>query len=83
MKIAQLQTSALDTLAAMLKATTGGMTLPSEQRAAIQEQLSIMIAEHKSSAVKARAIDIKALLNDSNSLDAPMNDAIILDEIVT
>lgn len=83
MKIAQLQTSALDSLAAMLKATTGGMTLPSEQRAAIQEQLSIMIAEHKSSAVKARAIDIKALLNDSNSLDAPMNDAIILDEIVT
>ncbi len=77
-KIAQLQTTALDTLAAVLKATSGGMGLPSEQRAAIREQLSVMIAEHRSSAVKARAIDIKALLNDGNSPDAPMNDAAAL-----
>ncbi|KAL3147888.1 hypothetical protein ABBQ32_002606 [Trebouxia sp. C0010 RCD-2024] len=74
-KIAQLQTTALDTLAAMLKATSGGKALPSELRAAIQQQLSITAAEHKSSAVKARAIEIKACLNDGNSADAPMKDA--------
>ena len=75
MKIAQLQTTALDTLAALLKATSGGKLLPSEHRAAIQEQLSTMIAEHRSSAIKARAIEIKALLTDGNSPDASMNDA--------
>lgn len=74
MKIAQLQSTALDTLAAMLKATSGGKALPSQQRAAIQQQLSMMAAEHRSSAVKARAVEIKAGLNDGNSADAPMND---------
>lgn len=74
-KIAQLQTTALDTVAVVLKATAGANSLRSEQRAGIREQLSIMIAEHKSSAVRAQAIDIKALLNDDMSADAPMKDA--------
>lgn len=73
-KIAQLQTTALDTIAVVLKATAGGMSLQSEQQAHIREQLSIMIAEHKSSAVKAHALDVKALLNDSSSADVPMGD---------
>lgn len=72
-KIAQLQTTALDTIAVVLKGTAGGMSLPSEQRAEIREQLSIMIAEHKSSAVKAHAVDVKALLNDGSNADVPMD----------
>ena len=74
-KIAQLQTTALDTIAVVLKATVGGSVLPSEQQAAVRERLSIMIAEHKSSAVKAQAIDVKALLSDGNNADAQMDDA--------
>lgn len=74
-KIAQLQTTALDTVAVVLKATAGGASLHSEQRVQIQEQISIMIAEHKSSAVKAQAMDVKALLDDHMSADASMKDA--------
>ena len=74
-KIGQLQTTALDTIAVVLEATAGGATLHSEQQVQIREQLSIMIAEHKSSAVKAQAMDVKALLNDDISADAPMEDA--------
>lgn len=74
-KIAQLQTTALDTIAVVLKATAGGARMHFEQRAGIQEQLSIMVAEHKSSAVKAQAIDVKALLDSNISADAPMKDA--------
>lgn len=73
-KIAQLQTTALDTMAVVLRGTAGGMNLHSEQQAQIREQLSIMIAEHKSSAVKAHAIDVKALLNDGSGADVPMDD---------
>ena len=74
-KIAQLQTTALDTMAVVLKATAGGTSLDSEQQARIREQLGNMIAEHKNAAVKAQAIDVKALLNGNSSADAPMEDA--------
>ena len=66
-KIAQLQTTALDTIASVAKATAGGQSLPPEQLRAVQEQLQAMIAEHKSSAVKAQATDVLALLTSNES----------------
>lgn len=71
----QLQTTALDTVAVVLKVTAGGTSLQSEQRAGIREQLGIMTTEHKNSAVKAQAIDVKALLHANSSVDAAMEDA--------
>jgi len=75
-KIAQLQTAALDTLAAILKATGGGHHMSAEQQAAIREQLNSMIADNRSSAVKAHATDVLALLTVGSGGDAEMHDAL-------
>jgi len=75
-KIAQLQTAALDTLAVVLKATGGGHHLPAEKQAAIREQLNAMIADNRSSAVKAHATDVLALLTVGSGGDAEMHDAL-------
>ena len=76
-KIAQLHTTALDTIAVLLKATEGGQQLTPELQTSIQKQLSTMIAEHKASAVKAQAQDILALLHNRtrDNIDIDMNDA--------
>ena len=75
-KISQLQTAALDTLAVILKATVGSKQLQAETQSAIKQQLDNIVNSNRSSAVKAQAIDVSALLapNDS-SKDAEMHDA--------
>lgn len=75
-KIAQLQTAALDTLAVVLKATEGGHQLSAEKQTAIREQLNAMIADNRSSAVKAHATDVLALLTAGSGGDAEMHDAL-------
>ena len=74
-KIAQLQTSALDTIALMLKATAGGQALPANQQAAVQQQVNAMIVDNRSSAIKAHAADVLALFKASPVGDADMQDA--------
>ena len=68
--IAQLHTTALDTIAVLLKATDRGQRLSPELQAAIQKQLSTMVAERKASAVKAQAQDVLALLHSSSHATA-------------
>ena len=75
LKIAQLQTSALDTIALMLKATAGGQALPADQQAAVQQQVNAMIVNNRSSAIKAQAADVLALFKASPVGDAHMQDA--------
>lgn len=75
-KIAQLQTSALDTIALMLKATAGGQALPADQQAAVQQQVNAMIVDNRSSAIKAHAADVLASFKASTAVgDAHMQDA--------
>ena len=76
MKIAQLQTAALDTLAVVLNATEGGHHLSAERQAAVREQLNAMIADNRSSAVKTNATDVLALLTAVSGGDAEMRDAL-------
>jgi len=73
-KISQLQTAALDTLSLLLKATGGGQQLQGDQQTAINEQLKAMITDNRSSAVKAHATDVLALLTAGDA-DAQMHDA--------
>ncbi len=69
-KIAQLQTAALDTLAVILKATEGRQHLSAEKQASVREQLNAVIADNRSSAVKAHASDVLALLTAGSRGDA-------------
>jgi len=75
-KIVQLQTAALDTLAVVLKATEGGQHLSAEKQTSVREQLNAMIADNRSSAVKAHAADVLALLTAGSGGDAEMHDAL-------
>ena len=75
-KIAQLQTSALDTIVLVLKATAGGQALPADQQAAVQQQVNAMIMDNRSSAIKAHAADVLTLLKASPVGDAHMHDAL-------
>ena len=72
-KIAQLQTSALDTLSLILRATGAGHQLHPDQRTAIKEQLNSMITDNRSSAIKSHAADTLTLL--AAGQDAQMHDA--------
>lgn len=75
-KIAQLQTAALDTLAVVLKATEGGQHLSAEKQASVKQQLNAVIADNRSSAVKEHAADVLALLTAGSGGDAEMHDAL-------
>ena len=75
-KIAQLQTAALDTLAVVLKATEGGQHLSAEKQASVREQLNAMIADNRNSAVKAHAADVLALVTAGSGGDVEMHEAL-------
>ena len=74
-KLMQLQINALDTAADILKAVQNKSELPNRQ--AVQEQLTNIVTDNRSSAIKSQAQTALSLLQPltNSDADAAMHDA--------